>query len=111
MASKGLNPDPPTNADVKVPANTSLIDGLQALGRYAGFLIGVVTTLLAFFKARDLLGAANYVQNNIPDIITALVGIGGLLSAGYGILKTFKRGGQLETAAADPRNKGVQFKQ
>jgi hypothetical protein len=99
-----------TSSDVKVPPRAGLVDGLQAAGRSALLLIGFASALLAFFKAHDLAGAAVYFQNNIGQAVAAVLALAGFVSAAYGIFKTSKRGGQLEQAAADPRNKGVTFK-
>lgn len=101
----------PTNEKVQVQPNAGLIDGLQAAGRYALVLVGFATALLAFFRSRDLAGAATYIQNNLGQAVGAVAGLISLGTALYGILKTGKRGGQLETAAANPDNKDVSFKQ
>lgn len=100
----------PAPQNVQVPPKAGTMDGLQSAGRSALFLLGVVSALLGFIKARDLAGAAAFVQTNIGQVVAAVLTIAGFVAAAYGAIKARKRGGQLETAAADPRNKGVTFK-
>jgi hypothetical protein len=99
-----------TNQTVQVPPNAGSKDGLQSVGRSLLFLIGVVSTLLGFFNAHDLAGAATYVQQNIGQTITAILAVAGFIAATYGAIKARRRGGQLEDAAANPANKAVTFK-
>lgn len=89
------NPQTP----VVVPANAGIIDSLQAAGRYAVFLVGVVTALLGLFKARDFGGLIAYLQTNAGQILAAVMGLIGIATAAYGVIKTHKRGSQLVVAA------------
>lgn len=99
-----------TNQNVKVPVNAGNNDGLQAALRLVGFLFTALLAIAAFVRTRDIAGLMAYVQANGGAIIGAVSTLISLAIAAYGVIKTRKRGAQLETAAADPRNKGVTFK-
>lgn len=92
-----------TTPPIVVSENAGVIDGVQAAARYVGFLIGVVTALLAFVKTRDIAGAIEYVRSNLGQTISAVTGLIGLGLAAYGVFKTHKRGAQIATVASSER--------
>jgi hypothetical protein len=99
-----------TNTTVEVPPNTKLNDSLQAAARYVGVIITAVIAIVGLLGRHDVVGLLTFVQSNGGEVFIAVSGLISLGTAAYGIFKTGKRGGQLETAAADPRNEGVSFK-
>ena len=87
---------------IKVAANAGLIDSLQAIGRYLLVLAGFYTALAAFVRVRDFAGFVAYVQANGGQIVGAVAGLIAAGTAAYGVIKTWKRGAQVATVAADP---------
>lgn len=88
---------------IRVSDYAGAIDALQAAARYVVVLIGFTTALLTLFKARDVVGMAAYVQENIGQTVGAVMGLIAIGTALYGVFKTHKRGAQVATVAADPR--------
>lgn len=87
---------------VVVSKNAALIDGIQAVARYAVVIVGFVTAMLALFKVHDIAGMIAYIQANGGQALGAVTGIIALVTAAYGVFKSGKRGGQLAEVAADP---------
>jgi hypothetical protein len=95
--------DMPATEPVVVSSNQSLIDGLQAAGRYALVLITALIALAGFLRVHDFAGMVGYVQANGGQLVGAVAGLISIGTAAYGVYKTHKRGGQIATVAADPR--------
>lgn len=100
-----------TSGQVKIEQNAAINDGLQAAARYIGVLITFLIAVLGLLKVHDIAGLITLVQSNGGQVLAAISGLVSLVLAAYGVFKSRKRGSQLVTAAADPRNRGVEFKQ
>lgn len=98
-----LAAQPPADEPIRVSANAGLIDGLQAAGRYLTVIIGFAVFIAGCVRTRDVAGAATYIQANVGQLVSAVLGLVSLGTLAYGILKTGKRGAQVATVAADPR--------
>jgi len=68
---------------------------------------GAVTALAGLVSQHDWRGAIAYIQGT--PFTTALATVMSLGAFAWGLWKTHKRGGQLITAAVDPRNVAVQL--
>jgi len=88
---------PDTPNQIVVKQNTSVIDTLQAAGRYVVVIFTVFPALIALLKAKDFAGIVEFLRGNQgAALIAAAVGLGTLA---YGLFKTGKRGAQLVTTA------------
>lgn len=89
------------NPQIKVSESAGVLDTLAALGRYLVVILAAFPVLLALLKTHDIAGILNYVRSSDGSVlIAAVVGIG---TAGWGLAKTFKRGNQVATVAANPK--------
>lgn len=90
-----------TTPPIKVGANAGLIDTLTAAGRYLVAIVTAVPILMTLLGQRDLVSIIAYFQS--AEGTTLIAAIGGLVTIGYGLFKTRKRGAQLANVAADDR--------
>lgn len=85
---------------VIVSRTAGFIDALTALGRYIVVIIGAVPLLMQFIGDRNLIGLVEYFQGEAgAAVIAAVVAAGTLI---YGLFKTFRRGDQIASVAANP---------
>lgn len=96
-------PNEPVNPKIRVSENAGAIDSIQAAARYASFLVTAVVAILGFLQAKDAVGLMAYIQSSGGQIVAAVSGLAAFGIAAYGVFKTWKRGAQVATVAADPR--------
>lgn len=87
---------------VVVGQNEGLLDGIQAAARYITVIVSLGVAVAAFVRVHDYAGLAAYIQSNGGQLIGAISGLLGLVTAAYGIFKTRKRGAQVVALAKDP---------
>lgn len=88
---------------IVVNANAGLIDGVTAAARYLTVVVSFVVAMLGLLETRDIAGMIAYIQSNGGEVLAAVVGLIGIVTAAYGIVKTWVRGSQVAEVAADPR--------
>jgi hypothetical protein len=89
-----------TQTPIEVTSAQGVTDALQALIRYLVVIAGFITGLGTVLGTHDAAAAVAYVQTNLGPVVAAVFSLVGLLTAAWGIYKTFKRGSQLATVAA-----------
>lgn len=87
---------------VVVTTAQGVTDALQATIRYLVVIVGFLSGLAGLIGKGATVDAVTYVQTNLGGVVSAVFGLIGLCTAAYGIYKTWKRGAQLTTVAADP---------
>ena len=92
---------PDTTPPIAVRSNTGLIDTATAALRYAVVIVGSVPVLLAFLGSRDFAGLVAFFRGE--DGAGLIAAVSAIVSLGYGLWKTYRRGDQVVTIAADPR--------
>lgn len=89
-----------TNIDphpkIVISTEQGINDALQALVRYVWTIVGVVTGLVTVIGTGKAEDTVTYIQSNIGLTVGAIIGLSGLVTAGYGIYKSWKRGRELE---------------
>lgn len=93
---------------IEVNPSVQYLDMATNTVRSVVMVVGAVTALAGFVSQRDWHGATAYIQG--APFTTALATLMSLTAFAWGLWKTHKRGGQLLTAATDPRNVAVQLK-
>ena len=88
---------------IEVSSMQGMIDALTALFRYVTVVITLFTGFLAVFETRDIAKMLVFVQDNIGTLAGAVIGIVGICTAVYGIIKTRFRGAQLVSVAESPK--------
>lgn len=83
-----------------VRTQQGLIDTAAAAFRMLAIILSAAPVAVLFVKKHDLIGLYDYLHNDAQGV--ALVGaVTGLVAIGYGLWKSFKRGTQIATVAAD----------
>lgn len=90
------------NVDKPIVVTTAqgVTDALQALIRYLVVIVGFISGLGALIGRGDAAAATTYVQTNLGGVVAAVFGVVGLVTAAWGVYKTYKRGAQLAVTAA-----------
>lgn len=88
------------NPNIKVSSNAGIIDTLTAAGRYLVVIIGAVPILLGLLGKHDFSGLVAYFQGS--DGAQLVAAVGALVALAYGLFKTFRRGDQMASVAANP---------
>lgn len=87
---------------VLVKANQGLIDTITAALRLVIVILSAAPAAILLVKKHDLIGLYDYLHNDAQGV--ALAGaVSGLVAIGYGLWKSWKRGAQVATVAADPK--------
>lgn len=89
---------------IVVTSAQGITDAVQAALRYLVVIFGFLSGLSALIGKGDAVAAMTYVQTNLGGTISAIFGLVALGTAAYGVYKTWKRGAQLSTAAAEPNH-------
>lgn len=91
-----------------VSKSAGILDTLYAAFRYLVVIVGAVPLLLKLLGARDLVAIIAYFQSaEGQGLIAAL---SALIALAIGLFKTFKRGSQVVSAAANPAVKDIVLK-
>ena len=85
---------------VVVKPNQGAIDVIQTVARLVVVILSTAPAAALLIKKHDLVGLYDYFQSQ-PGV-ALLAAISGLASLAYGIYKSFKRGKQIATVAANP---------
>lgn len=85
------------NGPIVVSKHAAILDTLKAAGRYVGVVVTAVPLLMTLIGNRNFSGLVAYFTS--ADGTTLFAAIGGLITLGYGLYRTFKRGDQLVTVA------------
>lgn len=70
-------------------------DALKAFGRYLYVIFSVGTGLFAVLGTGDAEAMFTYFQDNVGQVVAAVVGISGIATAAYGIYRSYRRGQKL----------------
>jgi hypothetical protein len=100
MPTNNVNPTP---EPIVVTSAQGVTDALQAVIRYLIVIVGFLSGLGSLLGKHDAASAVAYMQTNLGDTVAAIFGLVALGTAAYGIYKSYKRGSQLSTVAADDR--------
>lgn len=93
--------DNPAAKPVVVSPNQGAVDTVTALGRLILVVLSTAPAAALLIKKHDLVGLYDYFHTNQGQALGAA--IIGLVSFGYGAYKSWKRGRQVATVAADPK--------
>lgn len=86
---------------IVVSKNAGVLDTLYAALRYLVVIAGAVPLLLKMLGARDFSAIVAYFQS--ADGSALVAALGALVALALGLFKTFKRGGQIASVAANPK--------
>jgi hypothetical protein len=94
--------DPVISKPILVRASQGLIDTLVAALRLIIVILSAAPAAILLVKKHDLIGLYDYLHNDAQGV--ALAGaLSGLAAIVYGLWKSYKRGAQVATVAADPK--------
>lgn len=86
---------------VVVSANQGAIDTMTAVGRLILVILSTAPAAALLLRKHDLVGLYNYFQSQ--QGVALLGAVSGLAALIFGIYKSYKRGAQVATVAADPK--------
>jgi hypothetical protein len=90
------------NSNVDLASSQGLTDALQAAARYVFTIWAVMTGLFAVIGKHDAVALATFIQANVGVAVAAGFGLAGLLTAAWGVYKTWKRGIQAALPMSNP---------
>lgn len=93
---------------VPVNRNAGPLDTIYALLRYIVVIIGAVPLLLKLLGAGDVIALIDYFRS--ADGSALIAAISAVVALLWGLFKTFRRGNQVASAAANPKVKDLVLK-
>ena len=93
--------DPVISKPVLVSTNQGILDVITAGMRLMIVILATAPAAILLIKKHDLIGLYDYLHSDQQGLalVGALTGLAALL---FGLWKSFKRGSQMATVAADP---------
>lgn len=87
-------------SQIVVSKNAGVLDTIYAALRYVVVIVGAVPLLLQMLGARNFAGIVAYFQS--ADGSALIAAISALVALVFGLLKTFRRGSEVASVAANP---------